>query len=123
MSFYETVFIARQDLSTQQIEALTESYLNLLKEQGAKVEVQEYWGLRTLSYPIKKNARGHYVMLRMKASVPAINELNRQMGLNENVLRSLTLKVDTLDTEPSIMMRPPKERERRDYSTDEVEAV
>ncbi len=112
MSFYENVFIARQDLSVQQVEGLIESYTNLLKSHDSKVESHEYWGLRTLAYPIKKNTRGHYVMLRLKASIPAMNELKRQMGLNENILRSLTLKVEALETEPSVMMRAPKDRDR-----------
>ncbi|MEI8320620.1 MAG: 30S ribosomal protein S6 [Alphaproteobacteria bacterium] len=121
MPFYENTFIARQDLAPQQVEGLTEAYLKLIKDHGGEVVEHEYWGLRTLSYPIKKNTRGHYVLLKIDAPIAAVSELERQMGLNENVLRSLNIKVDTLEKGPSIMKRHPKERGDRDFSRDTVE--
>lgn len=112
--YYEYTFIARQDLSLAQVEALTKSYVDLIKNNGGDVKEQEYWGLKQLAYPIRKNAKGHYVFFRMKASADALNELNRQVKINENILRNLVVKVHKLDEGPSAMMQAPR-REREDH--------
>jgi len=114
MAFYETVFIARQDISTTQVEALADGFGQVIQEQGGKVESREYWGLRNLSYRIKKNRKGHYVLLNIEANGPAMNELGRLMRINEDVLRHLSVRVEALETGPSAMMQARARGEERD---------
>lgn len=104
MSFYESVFIARQDISASQVETLTKEFSDIVAELGGRVANSEYWGLRTLAYRVRKNRKGHYVMLNMDCPGDAISELERRMRLNEDVLRYLTIKVEELSEEQSIMM-------------------
>jgi small subunit ribosomal protein S6 len=111
--FYENVFIARQDISTTQVETLTETFANLVAENGGKIEKREYWGLRNLAYRIKKNRKGHYVLFNLEAPPAAVNELERNMRINEDVLRYLTVRVEELEAGPSAMMRR-AERDERD---------
>ena len=111
MSQYECVFVARQDLSQSQTETLTETYTKVLSDNKAKVANHEYWGLKNLAYPIKKNKRGHYVMLNVEGPSEAIQEMERQMRFNEDVIRYLSIKVDAFQESPSIMMRQ-QERDR-----------
>ena len=113
MPFYENIFIARQDISTAQVEALTETFANLVTENGGKVEKREYWGLRNLTYRMKKNRKGHYVLFNLEAPPAAVSELERNMRINEDVLRYLTIRVDELEAGPSAMMRR-SERDERD---------
>ena len=113
MPLYENIFIARQDISTAQVEALTETFANLVAENGGKVEKREYWGLRNLAYRIKKNRKGHYVLFNLEAPPAAVSELERNMRINEDVLRYLTVRVDELEAGPSSMMRR-SERDERD---------
>jgi small subunit ribosomal protein S6 len=117
MPFYENIFIARQDISTTQVEALIETFANLVAENGGKVEKREYWGLRNLAYRIKKNRKGHYVLFNLEAPPAAVNELERNMRINEDVLRYLTVRVDELEAGPSAMMRR-AERDERDRDRD-----
>jgi small subunit ribosomal protein S6 len=114
MPLYETVFIARQDVSTAQVEALADGFAAGLKERGGEVKKREYWGLRNLSYRIKKNRKGHYVLLNIDAPAPAVLEMERTMRLNEDVLRYLTVKVEALEEGPSAMMQRREERGDRD---------
>src|SRR5579863_2318702 len=113
MPFYENVFIARQDISTAQVEALTDTFANLVAENGGKVEKREYWGLRNLAYRMKKNRKGHYVLFNLEAPAAAVSELERNMRINEDVLRYLTIRVDELEAGQSAMMRR-AERDERD---------
>jgi small subunit ribosomal protein S6 len=113
MPLYENVFIARQDLSTAQVEALTDTFANLVAEQGGKVEKREYWGLRNLAYRIKKNRKGHYVLLNLDAPPAAVNELKRNMGISEDVIRELTVRVEELEAGPSAVLQN-KNRDERD---------
>ena len=114
MALYEHVIIARQDISPQQAEALNDILKNLLEEQGGHVAKIEYWGLRNLTYRIKKNRKGHYSLLAIDAPAAAVKEMERQLSLNEDVLRFLTLRVDELDLELSpVLARRDRERERR----------
>jgi small subunit ribosomal protein S6 len=120
MSYYENVFIARQDISAAQVEALTDAFAALVGEQGGQVTKREYWGLRNLSYRIKKNRKGHYVMLNLDAPPAAVNELERNMRINEDVIRYLTIKVEALEEGPSAVMQnrgrgEERERGRRGY--------
>ena len=113
MPYYETVFIARQDLSTTQVEAMTEAFSKVITDNEGTIAKTESWGLRSLAYKIKKNRKGHYMQLTIDAPIPAMKELERQMHINEDLLRHLTVRTDTLDTEPSIMMREKTERSDR----------
>lgn len=110
MPYYESVFIARQDIPTTQVEALTTSFSEIITANGGKVTKTEQWGLRNLAYRIRKNKKGHYVMLNLDAPSAAVMEMERNMRLNEDVLRFLTVKVEELEETPSVMMR----REERD---------
>lgn len=104
MAFYESVFIARQDLSQAQAESLIGKFEKVIKDNGGKIVNHEYWGLRTLAYLIKKNKKGHYALLNIDAPANAIQEMERQMRYNEDVIRFLSIKVDALAKEPSLMM-------------------
>jgi len=121
MRCYEHTFIARQDLSPQQAQALAETYSNVLTEHGGEVTKTEYWGLRNLSYRIKKNRKGHYLHLNVRAPAEAIAELERQERLSDDILRYLTVKVDTLDEGPSILMQSRSSREERSRRHDDDE--
>lgn len=113
MPLYEHVFIARQDVSAAQVEGLTEAFTQIVTENGGSVGKTEYWGLRTLQYKIKKNRKGHYVLLNIDAPFPAVAELERQEKINEDIIRAMTIKVDELDENPSPMMQSKDRRERR----------
>ena len=105
MALYEHVFIARQDVSQQQVETLTEQYSTLIKEQGGNVAKTEYWGLRNLAFKVKKNRKGHYTLMNIDAPHAAVAEMERQMGINDDVVRFLTIRVEEHETEPSAMMQ------------------
>jgi small subunit ribosomal protein S6 len=113
MPFYENVFIARQDISATQAEALTEQFSNLIAEQGGKVTKKESWGLRNIAYRIKKNRKGHYTLMNIDAPAAAVTEMERQMRINEDVLRYLTVRVDALEEGPSAMLQS-RARDDRD---------
>ena len=123
MSLYEHVFICRQDISQQQVESLTENLTAILSEQGGSVEKTEYWGLRSLAYRVKKNRKGHYSLLNITADHSAISEMERQMSLNDDILRFMTIRVDEHDTEPSAPLSSKNKDERKkrggDYNDDE----
>ncbi|MBO6634042.1 30S ribosomal protein S6 [Parvibaculum sp.] len=105
MALYEHVFIARQDVSQQQVEALTEQYSTLIKEQGGSVGKTEYWGLRNLAFKVKKNRKGHYTLMNIDAPHTAVAEMERQMGISDDVIRFLTIRVDEHETDQSAMMQ------------------
>jgi small subunit ribosomal protein S6 len=110
MALYESVFIARQDVSSAQVEALADGFTAVLKERGGDVKKREYWGLRSLSYRIKKNRKGHYVLLNIDAPPAAVHEMERMMRVSEDVLRYLTIRVEALEEGPSAMMQRREER-------------
>ncbi|CUA95656.1 30S ribosomal protein S6 [Pannonibacter indicus] len=116
MPLYEHVFLARQDISTQQVEQLVEQYKGLIEANGGKVGKIENWGLRALAYRVKKNRKAHYTLMNIEAPHAAVAEMERQMGINEDILRFMTLKVESHDDEPSAMMqkRDRDDRRRRD---------
>ena len=109
MPLYESVFIARQDVTPAQVDALSETFEKIIADQGGSVPKKESWGLRTMAYKIKKNRKGHYVLMNIDAPADAIHEMERQMRLNEDVLRTLTTRVDELEEGPSAVLRA-KER-------------
>ena len=115
MPFYEHVFLARQDLAAAQVEALTETISRVIADGKGAVASHEYWGLRSLAYRIAKNRKAHYVMLSIDAPAPAIAEMERQVSLNEDIIRYMTVRIEALPTEPSAMTkRGDRERERGD---------
>ena len=105
MAFYECVFIARQDITSAQVETLVTQFSEILEQNGGTVASKEFWGLRTLAYRIKKNRKGHYVLLNIDAPTEAVHEMERNMRLNEDVLRYMSVRVDELDPSPSAMMQ------------------
>ncbi|MEM1383108.1 MAG: 30S ribosomal protein S6 [Pseudomonadota bacterium] len=105
MALYEHVFIARQDLSNAQAEGLIEHFGQVLSDNGGQVTMTEYWGLRTLAYKIDKNRKGHYGYMRTDSPPGAIKEMERLMGLHEDVMRVLTIRVDTHEEGPSAMLQ------------------
>src|SRR5436305_12527493 len=113
MALYEHLLIARQDISAQQVDALATHLKTIVEGEGGKVEKQEYWGLRSLAYRIKKNRKGHYVLLNLNAPAKAVQELERQLKINEDVLRSLTVKVDQFEQSSSNKRREREGGERK----------
>jgi small subunit ribosomal protein S6 len=105
MPLYEHVYLARQDLSAQQVEELTAKLTGVIAEAGGKVSKNEYWGLKSLSYRIHKNRKAHITLLNVEAPSAALNEVERQERLSEDVLRYLTIRVEALEDGPSAMMR------------------
>jgi small subunit ribosomal protein S6 len=118
MPFYENVFIARQDISAAQVEALADAFTTLVTEQGGQVAKREYWGLRNIAYRIKKNRKGHYVLFNLDAPPKAVNELERNMRINEDVIRYLTVRVEALEEGPSAVMQNRGRGEERDRDRD-----
>ena len=111
MPLYEHVFLARQDLAQAQVDALAENATKIIADHGGSVVKTETWGLRSLAYRIAKNRKAHYVMLDIDAPAAALAELERQTGINEDVIRFMTIRVDAHETGPSAMMRR-QERDR-----------
>ncbi len=105
MPFYENVFIARQDVSSQQVDAMTEEFTKLISESGGEVPKTEYWGVRGLAYKIKKNRKGHYVLMNIETQPESMLELERQMRLHEDIIRYLTVRVNKLEDGQSVMMQ------------------
>jgi len=105
MALYEHVYLARQDISAQQVEALTEQLKAVIESFEGKVTKVEYWGVKSLAYRIKKNRKAHFSLLNIEAPAAALTEMERQMGINEDVLRFMTLRVEEHETGPSAMMR------------------
>lgn len=113
MALYEHIFLSRQELTQQQVEQMTEQYKSALATHGGKVVRVEQWGLRPLAYRIKKNRKAYYTLMHIDADSGAVAEMERQMGINEDVLRFLTLRMEELSDSPSPMMS------RRDRDKDD----
>ena len=105
MALYEHVFLARQDVSAQQVEAMTETYKAVIEANGGAVTKVEYWGVKTLAYRIKKNRKAHYALFNLDTPAAAVAEMERQMAINEDVLRFMTVRVDELEEGPSAMLQ------------------
>ena len=113
MPLYEFVLIARNDVTQQQVDGLADQITAQLEADGGSVKKREYWGLRSLAYRIKKNRKGHYVLLGLDAKPASVQEMERQLRLNEDVLRFLTLRVEEIEEAPSaILSRKSDDRER-----------
>ena len=114
MPLYEHVFLARQDISQAQVEALTKEYSDIITEAGGRIGKTEYWGVKPLAFKIKKNRKAHYTLVNIDAAPTAVAEMERRMGLSPDVLRFMTIRVDAHETEPSIQMRKSDRDDRRD---------
>ena len=114
MALYEHVFLTRQDAAPAQVEALTEQYKAVIAAGGGAVTKTEYWGLKSLTYRVKKNRKAHYTLFNIDAPSAAVIEMERQMALSEDVIRHMTIRVEALEEGPSAQMRRREDRERRD---------
>ncbi len=113
MPLYECVLIARNDVTQQQVESVADTIGTDLESDGGAIQKREYWGLRSLAYRVKKNRKGHYMLLGLDAKPAFITEMERRLSLNEDVLRFMTLRVDEITEEPSaILTRKSDDRER-----------
>jgi small subunit ribosomal protein S6 len=114
MAFYEHVLIARPEISPQQVDVIVEEITKTIQDLGGRVAKTEYWGLRNLTYRIRKNRKGHYALLGLDCPAPAVHELERRLRINEDVMRFKTIRVETIDSEPSpILARRDREERRR----------
>jgi small subunit ribosomal protein S6 len=114
MALYEHVFLARQDLSQQQVDALVEQYKGVISANGGSVGRVENWGLKSLTYRVNKNRKAYYTLMDLTCPPAALNEMERQMGLSEDVLRFLTVKVEAHEEGPSAMMQKRDRDDRGD---------
>jgi small subunit ribosomal protein S6 len=115
MPLYEHVYLARQDLSAQQVEELTAQYKGIVEQMGGKVAKTEYWGVKSLTYRMRKNRKAHFTLMNIDAPSAALAEVERQQHISEDVLRNLTIRVDEHEAEPSAMMRKvDRDRDRDD---------
>lgn len=114
MPLYEHTFLARQDVTQAQVEALMKEFQGVVEEGQGKVSKQEYWGLKNLAFKIKKNRKAHYAFFNIEAPSAAVAEMERRMGLNTDVIRFMTIRVDELEAEPSVQMRKQDRDERGD---------
>jgi small subunit ribosomal protein S6 len=113
MALYEHIFMVRQDVTNTQVEALTQQFKTVIEEGGGKVGKTEYWGVKGLAYRIRKNRKAHYTLMNLDAPSAAVKEMERQMALNEDVIRFLTLRVDELEEGPSAVLRFSRSRDDR----------
>ena len=119
MPHYENVFITRQEVSAAQVDALADSFAEIITSGGGTIHRREYWGLKSLSYKIKKNRKAHFVLLNIEAPSDTVQEMERNMRLNEDVLRHLTIREDAAPEGPSVMMQGRGERERAHRDSDD----
>ena len=112
MALYEHIYLARQDVTAQQVEAMTEQFKSVIEANGGKVGKIEYWGVKSLAYRIKKNRKAHFTLINIDAPPAAITEMERQMGINEDILRLMTIRVEEHEEGPSAMMRKRDDSER-----------
>ena len=114
MPFYENVFVARQDLTPAKVTELTDKFTTVIEANGGKVTKREDWGLRNLAYKIQKNRKGYYTLMNIDAPAAAVVEMERQMRLDENLLRYLTIKMKALEEGPSVMLEPKAKKLRNE---------
>ncbi len=119
MAFYETVLLARADVAPAQVELIGNFCADIITKNGGKVVNREYWGLRSLAYKINKNRKAHYLMLNIDAPGPALIELERNLRIHDDVVRYQSIKVDALETEPSVVIRARNNDERGEAGSDD----
>ena len=118
MPLYEHVFLARQDVSQQQVETMTKEYSDVITELGGKITKTEYWGLKGLAFKIKKSRKAHFSLFNIDAPSAAVAEMERRMSLSPDVLRFMTVRVEELEAEPSVMMRKQDREDRPERGAD-----
>ena len=121
MALYESVIIGRQDLTNSQFETLIEEFTSVIKSHDGEIKKTEYWGIRNLAYKINKNRKAHYYMLNISSSPETISEYERLLGLHEDIIRFLTVKIDKVDENPSLLMNNKVDRHRNDSDSDKVD--
>jgi len=123
MALYESVIIGRQDLTNSQFETLIDEFTSVIKSHDGEIKKTEYWGIRNLAYKINKNRKAHYYMLNISSSPETISEYERLLGLHEDIIRFLTVKIDKVDENPSILMNNKVDRHRNDLASDNVDTA
>ena len=121
MALYESVIIGRQDLTNSQFEALIEEFTSVIKSHDGEIKKTEYWGIRNLAYKINKNRKAHYYMLNISSSPETISEYERLLGLHEDIIRFLTVKIDKVDENPSLLMNNKVDRHRNESDSDNID--
>ena len=114
MALYEHIFLARQDVSAQQVETLVEQFKGIIESNGGTVAKNEYWGVKSLAFRIKKNRKAHYTLLNLDAPPAAVAEMERMMSISEDVLRFMTVRVEELEEVPSAMLQKRDREEKSD---------
>ena len=120
MALYESVIIGRQDLTPNQFEELVEGFTKIIEDYKGVIKKREIWGLRNLAYKINKNRKGHYILLNIDSSSDAIAEYERLMRLNEDIIRFLTIRINSVDEKPSPLMNNKTDRSRNELVNSEV---
>jgi small subunit ribosomal protein S6 len=123
MALYESVIIGRQDLTNSQFEILVEEFVSVIKSHKGEIKKTEYWGIRNLAYKINKNRKGHYYKLNIDSSSETIAEYERLLGLHEDIIRFLTIRIDKIDDAPSPLINNKVDRHRNENSGDGANAV
>ena len=121
MALYESVIIGRQDLTNSQFETLIDEFTSVIKSHDGEIKKTEYWGIRNLAYKINKNRKAHYYMLNISSSPETISEYERLLGLHEDIIRFLTMKIDKVDESPSLLMNNKVDRHRNDTDSDKID--
>ena len=121
MALYESVIIGRQDLTNSQFETLIDEFTSVIKSHDGEIKKTEYWGIRNLAYKINKNRKAHYYMLNISSSPETISEYERLLGLHEDIIRFLTVKIDKVDENPSLLMNNKFDRHRNDSTSDNID--
>jgi len=121
MALYESVIIGRQDLTNSQFETLIDEFTSVIKSHDGEIKKTEYWGIRNLAYKINKNRKAHYYMLNISSSPETISEYERLLGLHEDIIRFLTIKIDKVDENPSLLMNNKVDRHRNEPASDNIE--
>ncbi|MDC3273462.1 30S ribosomal protein S6 [Alphaproteobacteria bacterium] len=121
MALYESVIIGRQDLTNSQFETLIDEFTSVIKSHDGEIKKTEYWGIRNLAYKINKNRKAHYYMLNILSSPETISEYERLLGLHEDIIRFLTIKIDKVDENPSLLMNNKVDRHRNESASDNIE--
>jgi small subunit ribosomal protein S6 len=121
MALYESVIIGRQDLTNSQFETLIGELTSVIKSHDGEIKKTEYWGIRNLAYKINKNRKAHYYMLNISSSPETISEYERLLGLHEDIIRFLTIKIDKVDENPSLLMNNKVDRHRNESASDNIE--
>ena len=114
MAFYELVYIVRPDVATNQVEAVAKKFADIVKDKGGKVAKTEQWGLKSLAYRVKKHRKGYYTMMVMEANGDIVKEVERNLRINDDVIRFLTVSIEEVSKEPSVQMQQPRRRPNTD---------